>query len=109
MAAKGNIAKEQIRNKILETFKGSFLYDNGKEIRIPIMEEGSLVQIKVTLTCAKVNVAEGEDNAIPGAVINSPHEVNFEDMATTPPAAQEVTVTAEEKENIAKMLSALGL
>ena len=50
--AKGQIAKQEITKKILETFEGSFLYDGGKEIRIPIIEEGNLVQVKVTLTCA---------------------------------------------------------
>ena len=28
----------------------------GKEIRIPGMEEGQLIQVKVALTCAKTNV-----------------------------------------------------
>ena len=63
--AKGALAKENIINKILETFEGAFKYD--KEIRIPMMENGEEVQIKVALTCAKTNVDRGEDVAIPGA------------------------------------------
>ncbi len=51
---KGQIAKEEIKKKILEVFEGSFTYD--KEIRIPVVENGETVEIKVALTCAKVNV-----------------------------------------------------
>jgi len=55
--AKGQIAKEEIKKKILEVFEGSFTYD--KEIRIPVVENGEIVEIKVALTCAKVNVGGG--------------------------------------------------
>ena len=66
MAAKGSVLKEEITNKILECFPGSFRYD--KEIRIPGIENSENLQIKITLTCAKVNVENGGDTAIPGAV-----------------------------------------
>lgn len=55
--AKGAVAKEEIIKKILETFEGSFKYD--KEVRIPFIENGEEVQIKVAFTCAKVNVEAG--------------------------------------------------
>ena len=71
--ARGQIAKEQITKKILETFEGAFI--NDKEIRIPIEENGELVQIKCTLTCAKVNVEAGSATAVPSvkSVDNSVH------------------------------------
>lgn len=56
--ARGSIAKEEIVQKILKEFEGSFQYD--KEIRIPMEENGERVEIKVTLTCAKVNVGNAE-------------------------------------------------
>ena len=46
MAAKGSISKEIIVQKILDTFDGAFKFD--KEIRIPMIEDGAEVQIKVT-------------------------------------------------------------
>ncbi len=96
--AKGQIAKQEITKKILETFEGSFLYDGGKEIRIPIIEEGNLVQVKVTLTCAKVNVApEGEE------------EQQVESAFPTAPKAASLKPTEEEKQNVAAMLKSLGL
>ena len=54
--AKGSYAKAEIMKKLLATFEGSFLYDDGKELRIPFIEDGETIQIKVALTCAKVNV-----------------------------------------------------
>lgn len=54
---KGSIAKDTITKCILKVFDGSFV--NDKEIRIPFMENGELVQIKVALTCAKVNIENG--------------------------------------------------
>ena len=59
MAAKGADEKLQITKTILSTFAGSFLYNDGKEIRIPIGD----VQIKVALTCAKENVEPEGDFA----------------------------------------------
>jgi len=64
MAARGAESKEKITQKILETFPGSFIYE--KEIRVPVMENGEQVQIKVVLTCAKVNVECGGNVALPG-------------------------------------------
>ena len=58
MAARGTIAKEIVTKCILKIFEGSFIVD-GKEIRIPVMEGSDLCQIKVTLTCAKVNIEGG--------------------------------------------------
>lgn len=55
MAVKGAESKKKITDKILETFEGAFL--NDKEIRIPMVEGGSEVQIKVTLTAAKENIS----------------------------------------------------
>ena len=51
MAAKGSIAKQSITDEILNHFPGSFVHD--KVIRIPVMENGAVVEIKVALTCAK--------------------------------------------------------
>ena len=63
--AKGADEKLQITKKILSTFDGSFLYNDGKEVRIPIGD----VQIKVTLTCAKENV-EPEGTIVASAEVD---------------------------------------
>lgn len=98
MAAKGAWAKEQIWNKILTEFNGAFV--NEKEIRVPMIENGERVEIKITLTCAKVNVGGAEAATSGGttpAVTSS----------TEPAVAAEPT--EEEKKNVTDFLNKLGL
>jgi hypothetical protein len=101
--AKGAQAKSEVMKKILSTFEGSFTYSDGKEIRIPVYEAGELVQIKVTLTCAKENVVAGADSAMPG---------DFPAPKTTAPTPERtapVQPTEAEKQNVAALLKKLGL
>ena len=92
--AKGAESKEKIIAKLLETFAGSFKYD--KEIRIPMEEGGERVEIKVTLTCAKVNVGNAE-----GAVESSTND--------TPAVAGTPELTEEEKTKVNDLITKLGL
>ena len=103
--AKGQLAKEGIKNKILEVFDGAFTYSNGKEVRIPWMEGDNLVQIKVTLTCAKDNVDPT------GEVLVKSAAAPKEEGAPTgfPMPHKKVEVSEEEKKNVEDLLSALGL
>lgn len=105
--AKGAQAKIQVMNKLMEVFDGAFLYNDGKELRIPLTENGEQVQIKVTLTCAK-------DNALPGEMkVTSNESYHFgETLQATVTENKEikpVEPTAEEKENVKSLLAALGL
>ena len=96
MAARGAWSKEQVWNKILETFPGSFV--NEKEIRIPMIENGDRIEIKVTLTAAKTNVGGNAVNeATQGteATVSAPTEV-------LPPSE-------EEKAQVNNLLAKLGL
>ena len=90
--AKGAKAKEEIINKIMEVYPSAFKYD--KEIRIPMVEDGEQVEIKVTLTCAKVNVGGG------GAT----SAVNVTNNASTI-----VEITEEEKKAVSDLVESLGL
>ena len=74
--AKGQIAKETITKCILKVFDGSFV--NDKEIRIPFMENGELVQIKIALTCAKVNIDAGTGSETAGSDTPAFTDVNRE-------------------------------
>ena len=96
--ARGAEAKETIAAKLLETFTGSFKYD--KEIRIPIMENGEMLQIKCMLTCAKTNVDNSGDTAVPSAITQTTLTVP-NDFMNEP--------TAEEKKNVADLCAKLGL
>ena len=96
MAARGAWSKEQVWNKILETFPDSFV--NEKEIRIPMIENGDRIEIKVTLTAAKTNVGgDAVNEAVQGtkAAVSAPIEV-------LPPSE-------EEKAQVNNLLAKLGL
>lgn len=99
MAARGTEAKEKITSKILSTFEGSFM--DGKVLRIPMIEQGEEVQIKVTLTAAKDLVEHESGPAAPAAL----------DFGDAPTAAETPTpdLTEEEQQNVANLVNALGL
>lgn len=101
--ARGSQVKQEITNKILETFDGAFLYNGGKELRVPMIENGELVQVKITLTAAKVNVEPEGGVVTPTVKTSTP--------TTSAPVAPEILVepTQEEKENVARLMAELGL
>lgn len=101
--ARGAIAKEYIFNKLLEVFEGSFVYNNGKELRIPYDEGNGEVQIKVALTCAKDNVSPNGEVERAAAVVETDAPSNF------PAPKKPVEPTEEEKQNVSDLLKALGL
>ena len=90
---KGSVAKDEITKKILETFQGSFSYD--KEIRIPWVENGEELQIKCTLTCAKVAVCADNVAAVPQKTDNT--------------IGQNLEITQTEKEEVVDLINRLGL
>lgn len=99
--ARGAISKEEATRRILEAFPGSFIYD--KEIRIPFVEEGENIQLKCALTCAKVNVEVGGENAIPG------EEAPVMATSAKTPPVEKTEVSEEEKDNLKRMMEALGI
>lgn len=105
MAAKGSILKQQVAEKILATFPGSFLYNDGKEIRINGVEDSQSLQIKVTLTCAKVAVEGGSDTILPG----EKEAVATANKLPEPSEKIPQEPTAAEKERLKTLLDRLGL
>lgn len=91
--AKGAVAKQEVLAKLKEVFPDAFEY--GKEFRIPMMEDGQRVEIKIALTCAKTNVGGDGDS------VESVGEVPASTLTSTEP-------TEEEKQNIADLMSKLG-
>ena len=101
MAIKGTLSKEIVMKKILETFNGAFVYD--RELRIPMIEGGEEVQIKVALTCAKTNVEIGGDTATPGDFPPPPN------TPVTPARTEPVAPSDQEKKAVGDLLRSLGL
>ena len=106
MALKGAIAKQEVTQKILDTFKDSFVYE--KEIRIPWVEEGVPLQLKLTLTAAKVMVNAGGDAAMPGGTAEEIAAAPVQATSDAPKVAN-IETSAEEKANLSKLLRSLGL
>ena len=107
--AKGQIAKEQLMNEILNLLGDrAFKYD--KDIRVNCTENGELVQIKLAFTAAKVAVENGSDNALPAATVPAipkAEMIDFENPVAEPAPIAEPT--AAEKANIKNLLEKLGL
>ena len=97
--ARGQKSKKIISDKIINMFEGAFLYD--KEIRIPIEEDGEVIQVKCTLTAAKTNVEQGSENEVPSAV-NIETEVVEDEKKI-------VKISDEEKANLASLMKSLNL
>lgn len=103
MAAKGTESKKIIFNKLQELFSNSFFEEEDKILRIPLDENGTRVEIKVTLTAAKNNLGEGGTTPL-SAFSNNP----VSNVVSTP-ATEELEPTQEEKDNVSKLLASLGL
>ena len=106
--AKGSESKSIFYAKILETFEGSFMYNDGKEIRIPFKEDGKDIQLKIVATCAKDNVEPGGDVAVPGVkatkvTIAEGAEPVFEDVSKT------IEPSQSELDAVNNLMSQLGL
>lgn len=100
---KGAQLKSEITQKILAAFPGSFLYNDGKEIRIDGVEAGERVQIKVTFTTSKTPV---DSDGITPAVAAT-EKIEFNDSSSIEKTPDEPT--EEEKARLKRLLENLGL
>ena len=97
--SRGAEEKQIVIDKILEVFDGSFVYNGGKEIRIPVGD----VQIKVALTCAKENVEPADETRLPGEAKPAfpdpiaKEEVTEEEVSNTPVKASEEEIALVNK------------
>lgn len=99
MAIRGAVAKQEVIDKILQVFPNAFVHD--KTIRIPTIEDGQEIQIKLTLTAAKDLVAPNADKAIPAAVLPPKQPIGVV-------SAEAIQPTSEEKANVERFLKAVG-
>lgn len=107
MAIKGQASKEALIQELLNYFGDrAFQYD--KEIRVNMVEDGQLTQIKLTLTAAKVIVNAGGDAAVPGGAVEEIAAAPVQATLDAPKVAN-IETSAAEKENLSKLLRSLGL
>lgn len=85
--AKGQVAKEKLFAKIMEVFPNAFWEEQNKILRVPMDDDGTDVEIKVALTCAK-DIIGGGSGATEVASSDSP--VSSTTDATPAPTKEEV-------------------
>ena len=98
MAAKGNIAKDAVINKIKEAFGEDYLGVFDKKVYVQAKEGSEMIQVALTLTCPKNKIG-----ATPAPASLGP-ELNFEEEPQVT-----VEVSEKEQENLAELLKRLGL
>lgn len=100
MAARGTIAKQIVEDKIRAAFGTDFIGVADKKLYVQADENGEKVQIALSLTCPKVPLGIMENG------MDFESGVNIDN---TPSTFQPAEITAEETDNIRKMLANLGL
>lgn len=101
--AKGAIAKTEFFTKLQEIYPNSF-FDN-KVLRIPFMEEGNLIELKISAVCAKDVIGGGATSEVAATANGGGYD--FEAPAQTVNTAAMTEPTQEEKDNVAALLKAL--
>ena len=88
--AKGNIAKQNVENKIREAFGADYIGVFDKKLYVYADDGGERVQIALTMTCPKIFVG-----------VDTPAE--------TPDVFQPVEISQEEQDNLRALIEKLGL
>ena len=103
--AKGTIAKQNVIKKIQEVFGADFIGEVDKKIYVWTQENGERIQIALSLTCPKVQVAVAEAAAT--------GDFNFEDDAPSTVVAagafQPADITDDERDRVNDLMAKLGL
>lgn len=102
--AKGTIAKSFVSDKIVEIFGDKVVKVEGSKIYINAQENGEMVQVAVALTCPKVPVAAAGATPVASGAFDWSDE-SARPVETTATAE----ITAEEEDNIRKLMEKLGL
>ena len=103
--ARGTIGKANVIKKIKEAFGADFIGEYDKKIYVYTQENGERIQIAISLTCPKTQVAVADAPAT--------GDFNFEDDAPSTVVAagayQPAEITTEERERVNDLIKKLGL
>ena len=97
--ARGSLAKERIVAKLRDAFGENWIGEDNKKFFVWEQDEEGKVQIAITLTCPKNEIACGQSG-------QSFPEAGTSAAQTEPPQTE---ITTEERENIAALMAKLGL
>jgi hypothetical protein len=102
--AKGAIAKQNVVAKLKEVFKDDYIGENANKHYVWANDGAEKVQIAISLTCPKTPIGTVDVTSASGDGM---------DFEATPVIAQTkfepAEITDQEKQNIADMMTALGL
>lgn len=122
MAAKGNVAKATVIEKIKKAFGNDFITEIDKKAYVWADDGGERIQVALSLTCPKVPI---EVDAVPAETASVPKAAEFNwggfsaqpgawgSAAISTPKAPEpkpaVEITQAERDRIEKLIEKLGL
>lgn len=123
MAAKGNVAKATVIEKIKEAFGENFIAEIDKKAYIWADDGGERIQIAIALTCPKVpieapNVSTSKIVDIPevkaetfnwGGLAAQPGAWGNKPVVTAPEPKPAIEITDDERNRIAMLIEKLGL
>lgn len=104
MARKGDLARENLKKKIIETFGENFAGEQDKKLYVWENDGDEKVQLAISITMPKVQL---------GAAPKNPNDWTKEDCSNTPsynvvsPVSQEIS--AEDEEKIQNLMKTLGI
>lgn len=123
MAAKGNVAKATVIEKIKEIFGENFIAEVDKKAYVWADDGGERIQIAITLTCPKVpieapNVSTSKIVDIPevktevfnwGGLAAQPGAWGNKPVTVAPESKPAIEITDDERNRIATLIEKLGL
>lgn len=92
--ARGNEAKKNVENKIINAFGSDYIDIIDKKIYVWAEEAGEKIQVAISLTCPKNNIAKKDE-------MNFDFESNEENKSSE--------ITSDERKTIEDLMSRLGL
>jgi hypothetical protein len=106
--ARGSIAKENVVKILKKTFGESFIGEYDKKYYVFADDGGEQVQISIALTCPKNPIAVDKSISVPSGDYDFSDDA-IEETAVAVISAEPAEITEQEQENLAKLMSRLGL
>lgn len=103
MARRGDQARQDVTNRILNAFAGSFVQD--KKIYVNVLEGGEAIQFAISLTMPKTPVA----GPAAGSGIDAAGNHDFSDMNTKPVMPTQTEISAEDSAKVDELMKRLGI
>lgn len=104
MAVRGNVAKQNVINKIKEAFGADYVGEFDKKIYVFADDGGERVQIALSLTCPKSQIGVIEENKL-----SYNTGINFEDSNTIIQGKTSSDISESEREKVRELMKKLNL